>query len=693
MPADLRLATDIGGTFTDTVLLSSDNTVLATAKTPTTPHAPALGALEGAERVLADARAAWGDVGGFIHGTTLATNALIERRGAQVATITTAGFRDILEIAYERRYSQYAIDIDKPDLLVPRERAFTIGGRMSARGVELAPLDREAVAGLVAALEGAEAVAVCLLHSYANPAHEVALRDLLLAARPDLVVSLSHEVSPEAREFDRLCTTIANAYIQPLMAAYLADFDARFKAAGLGCDILLMTAGGGMTTLETAARLPIRLLESGPAGGAILAARIAEETRSGDVLSFDMGGTTAKLCLIDGYRPQTARSFEISRAERFLKGSGMPVRIPVIEMIEIGAGGGSIASVDRLGRLNVGPQSAGSDPGPAGFAKGGTAPTVTDADIALGFIDPERFAEGRLRIDVAASHGALDGLGIDPPGFGVSDIVDENMASAGRMHAVESGKDLSARLMIAFGGNGPLHATRVARRAQVSRILIPNDPGVGSALGFLFAPVSFEIVRSRYARLQGLDLGEINAFFAGMIGEATQVVRAGAPDAPLQTNRVAFMRYHGQGHEIEIALPDRDLAQGDLPGLKEAFESAYRAQFNRSVPGMEIEILNWSVSVASPRPALSPPPQEVTPRRKAAAEHREITCDLTGARVKAGVFLRGDLMPGDTVQGPALIVEPQTTTLVSADFTARSDTNGHLWLTRSDTIDSPEANP
>lgn len=688
----LRLAIDIGGTFTDTVLIQGASQVLATTKTPTTPHQPALGALDGARLVLSEANRQWDHVDGMIHGTTLATNALIERRGARVATITTEGFRDILEIAYERRYSQYAINLVKPELLVPRTRALTIGGRMDARGQECAPLDEAAIAGLVADLKRleCEAVAICLMHSYANPAHELRLRDLLAEQMPGLVISLSHEVSPEAREFDRLCTTIANAYIQPLMATYLSDFETRFAAEGLQCPILMMTAGGGMTTVETAARLPIRLVESGPAGGAILAARIAEETGANQVLSFDMGGTTAKLCLIDDFRPQTARKFEISRAERFIKGSGMPVRIPVIEMIEIGAGGGSIASVDRLNRLCVGPHSAGSDPGPAGFAKGGTMPTVTDADIAQGLIDPDRFAEGRLQIDRDASDAALTdhvghklSLQADQAGFAISEIVDENMASAGRMHAVESGKDLSARLMIAFGGNGPLHATRVARRSQVGRILIPRDPGVGSAVGFLFAPVLFEVIRSRYATLDALDIDGLNGFFDQMIEEAEEVVRAGAPDGDLKARRVAFMRYHGQGHEIEVALPDRALTTDDLNKLRSDFEAEYTRQFKRTVPGMTIEIMNWGLTVSAP--VLAPPGKvaETETRNITAAETREVLCDVTGAWSKAGVFDRTALQPGDQLAGPALIVEPQTTTYVSADFAAHIDAAGNIWLTRT----------
>ncbi len=686
------MAIDIGGTFTDTVLVDAASCVLATTKTPTTPRQPALGALEGARRVLADANASWQSVTGLIHGTTLATNALIERRGANVATITTAGFRDILEIAYERRYSQYEINLIKPDLIVPRTHALTVGGRMDARGVEITPLDEDQVTGLVERLRelGAEAVAICLLHAYANPKHELRLRELLQAHMPELVVSLSHEISPEAREFDRLCTTIANAYIQPLMSRYVTDFEARFAQDGLSCPILMMTAGGGMTTVETAAKLPIRLVESGPAGGAILAARIAQQTGADEVLSFDMGGTTAKLCLIDDFRPQTARKFEISRAERFIKGSGMPVRIPVIEMIEIGAGGGSIASADRLGRVQVGPVSAGSDPGPAAFGKGGSLPTVTDADIALGLIEPGRFAEGRLHIDRSDAETALSeklgkeiGLTALDTASAVSEIVDESMAGAGRMHAVESGKDLSERLMIAFGGNGPLHATRVARRAQVDRILVPCNPGVGSAVGFLYAPVSFEIIRSRYETLELLDVDGLNLFFDDMVLEAEKVVRAGIPNGPLTQRRVAFMRYHGQGHEIEIIMPDRALKSDDVQVLKRAFEAEYRRQFSRTVPGMTIEILNWGLTVSSDAPVLPDSPNAATTLITNTEETREIFCDVTGDLREARVLDRHSLRPGDNVNGPALIAESQTTTFVSADFNARMDEMGNIWMTRA----------
>ncbi|MDW3221587.1 MAG: hydantoinase/oxoprolinase family protein [Paracoccaceae bacterium] len=687
----LRLAIDIGGTFTDTVIFDQSDQVVASTKTLTTHKDPALGAMQGAARALDVAQAEIGDVVGFIHGTTLATNALIEKRGARVATITTDGFRDVLEIAYERRHSQYDINLQKTDFLVSRERSFTVPERMSASGDVIIPIDETCVTDLIGQLDAAqvEAVAICLLHAYANPAHEERLRDLLQAARPDLVTSISSEVSPEAREFDRLCTTIANAYIQPMMAQYLGSFAALFAQNGLTCPILMMTAGGGMTTLQTAAQFPIRLVESGPAGGAILAAHIATENGLSDVLSFDMGGTTAKLCLIDDGRPQNARQFEINRAARFVKGSGMPARIPVIEMIEIGAGGGSIADIDRLGRLTVGPKSAGSEPGPVAFGHGGTDPTVSDADIALGYIQPESFAEGHIDIDVRAAQDVLEDrigapLALDAFGAadGVSRIVDESMASAARTHAVESGKDLSARTMIAFGGNGPLHACRVARSAGIERILVPLNPGVGSAVGFLFAPVSFEIIRSRYEVLSRLDLSAVNPLLDQITAEALIIVRQGDAAGDITTRRIAFMRYHGQGHEIEIELPNRALRLEDVASLREAFETAYARQFSRPVPGMIIEILNWSVHVSTAAAATRNPIKAHEPRMITPDQTRELYCDVTGRARRANFIDRSTLVPGDTLEGPVLIAEPQTTTFVGADFSLCVDGHRNLILSR-----------
>lgn len=691
----LRVAVDIGGTFTDAVVADNTGVVLGTAKCLTTHAHPVDGAMAAVADVLDRIDRPLASVGAFIHGTTLATNALIERRGATVATLTNEGFRDILEIAYERRYSQYDIHMEKPDLIVPRTRWHTVRGRMDVHGAEVDALDEAALEDLARTLQadGVDALAVCLLHAYANPAHEQRVRERLSALLPGIAIALSSEVSPEAREFDRLCTTIANACIQPLMAGYLAAFVETFERAGLRVPVLMMTSGGGMTTVETARRFPIRLVESGPAGGAVLAARVARSLGLEKVLSFDMGGTTAKLCLIDHGEPQGARHFEIARAERFIKGSGMPVRIPVIEMIEIGAGGGSIAQVDSLGRLRVGPRSAGSEPGPAAFGRGGTEATVTDADITLGYIDAGEYAEGRLAVDPAAAAAALQtGVGgplaLDAQGAarGVSDIVDEAMASASRMHAAESGKDLGDRTLIAFGGNGPLHATRVARRAGVRRIVVPLDPGVGSALGFLHAPVAFEIVRSRYVTLEAVDWPGLNAMLADMEREASGVVAQGT-DAPPRVVRVAFMRYRGQGHEVEIVLEDGPLGDSSALLATSAFEQEYARQFGRAVPGMVIEVLNWAVRVSAGG-TLLPAVAEAANSGTSPSGNRDdgpsvaMRCDLTGRQVTGRRLERASLRAGDRIPGPALITEPQTTTLVSADFVAAVDGAGNLVLER-----------
>ncbi len=693
MQQTISAAIDIGGTFTDTALSIPGRTDLITAKNPTTPQDPTLGALEGLKAALTQADKQAEELQRFIHGTTLATNALIERRGAETAVITTEGFRDILEIAYERRYSQYDIMLQKPDLIVPRSRCFTVKERLNVHGEILTPLEQSSIDAVIKQIDasGVQALAICLLHAYANPAHEQQLRTAILKRRPDLYISLSSEVSPEAREFERLCTTVANAYLQPLMVEYLTRFELEFKQLGLNCPILMMTSSAGMTTLDTARKFPIRLVESGPSGGAVMAAKVASQSQLNKVLSFDMGGTTAKLCLINDYTPKTARNFEVNRAARFIKGSGMPVRIPVVEMIEIGAGGGSYAGIDRLNRIIIGPESAGSEPGPAGFDRGGTIATVTDSDISLGYIDPTLFAEKRLTLDQGKARKAVEetigqklALDTDKAAYGISQIVDENMASAGRMHAVESGVDISIQTMIAFGGNGPLHATRVARRCGINKIVIPPNPGVGSAVGFLDAPVSFEIIRSQYSLLNSLDIDSINQLLEQMLIQAREVVSCGAPNAELVSNCSAFMRYHGQGHEIEIPLNGEQLVAEDLGELLEKFETEYAFQYSRIVPNMEIEILNWAVKVTT-QESVSEPLSAVNQRQNTnSAETRSIICDSTSEPVSASIYHRSNLKVGDSFTGPALVVEPQTTTLVSSDYQAHIDTALNIIMTKKE---------
>ena len=654
------MGVDVGGTFTDIALSAGER--IHTAKALTTPERPVEGVLEGIGYALDAAGLDSAAFRSVIHGTTLATNALIERRGAKVGVITTDGFRDILEIGYERRYDQYDINIGQPDRIVPRDRMFGVRERINASGEVIEALDEASLALAIGRLldDGVESVAVCLLHSYQNPIHEQRVRERLGELAPGLPVSLSAEVSPEVREFDRLCTTVCNAYIKPLMASYLGELETALAGRGFECPLFVITSGGGITTPETAMRFPIRLVESGPSGGAILAARVAAQRDIADVLSFDMGGTTAKVCLIEDARPRSSRSFEIDRADRYLKGSGIPARIPVIEMIEIGAGGGSIATVDPLGRLRVGPNSASSVPGPACYGRGGVAPTVTDSDLVAGYLDPADFAEGRLELRPELARAAIAGAIAGPldttvtaGADGISKTVDEAMANAARIHAVEQGKNLGQCTMIAFGGNGALHATRVAEKLGIGEIIVPPSPGVGSAVGFLHAPVAYEIVRSRHVRVDSFPFDEINRLLRNLEQEARAVVAAGAPGERLEVRRIAFMRYAGQGHEIEVGIPDGDISEHSLPTLAGRFESEYARLFVRAVPSMWIEIMNWSVTVSNrvppahvivdggANPAKSPPPTTASfasARPVSTSGPASSSADASGPATRSGVL-------------------------------------------------------
>ncbi|HTW68506.1 MAG TPA: hydantoinase/oxoprolinase family protein, partial [Acetobacteraceae bacterium] len=544
-----RLAVDIGGTFTDLALEHAGQRT--TLKVLTTQAAPEQGVLEGVRAILSAAAIAAADIGIVIHGTTLATNAIIERKGARTALITTQGFRDVIAMGNESRYDQYDLNITLPEPLVPRHLRLPVPERLDNEGNVLLPLDEAAVRALVPALRdaGVQSLAIGFLHAFVNPRHEQRVREILAEALPDVPVSLSSEVSPEMREWERFSTTVANAYVQPLMARYLRGLEAGLRGLGVIAPVFLMLSGGGLTTIETACRFPVRLVESGPAGGAIFSASIAKECGLENVLSFDMGGTTAKICLIDRFKPQTARAFEVARVGRFRKGSGLPLRIPVIEMVEIGAGGGSLAHVDAMGRIAVGPESAGADPGPACYGRGGTRPAVTDANLVLGRYDAARFAGGSMALDSAAAHDALLaevggtlGLTADMAALGVVEMVDENMANAARVHAIESGKTYDGRTLIAFGGGGPVHACRVAEKIGISRVLVPSGAGVGSAIGFLRAPVGYEVVRSLYQRFSTFDVDAVNALLAEMQAEAMRVVAAAGSGLATTETRTAFMR-------------------------------------------------------------------------------------------------------------------------------------------------------
>lgn len=684
-----RLGVDIGGTFTDVALELGSRRF--SAKVLTTASAPERGVLQAISVVLGEAKLAPRDVGIIIHGTTLATNALIERKGARTALITTEGFRDTIEIRHENRFEQYDVNIDLPPPLVPRRWRFGVAERMNAQGAVVTPLDEADAVRIIAEIEaqGIEAVAIGLLHSFTNPAHERRIAELIAAKLPDLPVTLSSEVSPEMREYERFSTACANAYIQPLMGRYLTNLGRDLAAGGFACPLFLMLSGGGVTTIETAIRFPVRLVESGPAGGAIFASHIARQCGLDQVLSFDMGGTTAKICLIDDAKPQTSRVFEVARIYRFKKGSGLPLRIPVIEMVEIGAGGGSIARVDAMGRIAVGPDSAGSEPGPVSYGRGGTEPTVTDADLVLGRIDAAEFSGGKMKLDQAAANGAVEraigerlGLPLELAAVGISEMVDENMSNAARVHAIESGKDVRRRTLVAFGGAAPLHAARVAEKLGIDRVLIPANAGVGSAVGFLRAPVAYEIVRTNLQRLSAFDATTANRILEEMRAEAEAIVRNGAGDAALSESRSAFMRYKGQGHEIAVPVPVRRYTAADSTALLSAFEDAYRALYRRTIPGVDVEILSWVLTVSAPVAVGEDKPAALVAATPSPKARRRVFDPVAGEFLDVAIYARRDLAPGATVAGPAVIVEDETSTVVSPRFDAAIDGFAYIELRR-----------
>ena len=688
--SSVRLAVDIGGTFTDLVLHLGERSV--STKVLTTHDAPERGVLEGTQLVLSQSGVAPSSLDLVVHGTTLATNALIERKGARTALVTTQGFRDSLEIAYEHRFEQYDIYMERPEPLVPRPLRFEVPERVASDGSLLLPLDEgavEAIADRLAA-EGVEAVAICFLHSYQNDAHEKRAREIIGRRISSSVITISSEVCPEIREYERASTTVANAYVLPVMESYLRRLEQGFKDLGSTAPLLLIMSSGGITTVDTARRFPIRLVESGPAGGAVMALTVAAQNGIEKALSFDMGGTTAKITLIDDLRPQQSRHFEIARAARFVKGSGIPVRIPVIDMVEIGAGGGSIARTDPLGRITVGPDSAGSMPGPAAYGRGGTMPTVTDADLVLGWLDPKGFAGGHIDLLPDASRNAVEktisakiGLDQEKSAYGITELVTETMASAARVHAVENGKDMAGRTMIAFGGAAPLHAARLAQKLGVSRILIPVGAGVGSAHGFLQAPISYEVVRTRLIALKNYESAVATEIFREMRAEAEAVVRVGTSAVDLHEERVAYMRYRGQGHEVRVPVPDAALEEGGTETLRRAFEDVYQALYGRTIPRLEVEAVSWTLSLAERRglPSREDPPDA---RPSPASQGKRVLMDpCTGKTVQAQIYARDLLQPGAVLAGPAVITEAETSTLVPGGFVAALNRAGHIVIERT----------
>ncbi|WP_149535636.1 hydantoinase/oxoprolinase family protein [Siccirubricoccus phaeus] len=684
MAAPYSLGIDIGGTFTDLVVLDPRDGSAVIWKESTTPDDPARGAMDGTRRVLEKAGIAPGEIGRVVHATTLFTNALIERRGAKTGLLTTAGFRDTLEIGRERKYELYDLFIEMPKPLVPRPWRREAVERLAPDGRVERPLDLDGalreVEALVAA--GVESLAVVFLHSYANPAHERAVAEAVARRFPGLSLSLSSDFAPEIREYPRASTTVANAYVRPLAETYLARLEGALRGAGIPGRLFLMLSNGGLTHVEEAKRAPVHLLESGPAAGALAGAWFGRHAGLDRVLAFDMGGTTAKLALVDDGEPLVAWGFEAAREKRFLRGSGLPIQIATVELIEIGAGGGSIARRSGLGTLQVGPESSGAQPGPACYGRGGVEPTVTDADLSLGYLNAEFFLGGAMKIDAAGADAALGRLAgaLGVPGeraaFGVHDVVNENMAGAARVAIAERGRIPAEYALLATGGAAPVHAWHVARKLGVSRIACPPGAGAGSTIGMLMAPARVDRVASFNAPLAGADYAVAERIFAALEAEALAVLQeTGAAEDGRVARRLADMRYIGQGSEITVALPE---ALAEAP-VRAAFEAAYRQLFARTPPGAAAQFVALRLSLTAPMPGaggtLRLPQRAGSAARKG---ERPVFFPDAGRTLPTAVYDRYALPLGTEVAGPAVFEEDESTFIIGPGARARVLADGTI---------------
>ena len=687
----MRLAIDIGGTFTDIVL--EDETNLLTKKVLTSSSEPEVAVIQGVVELLQENKINASDIKMIIHGTTLATNAVIEKKGAKTCFVTTEGFRDVLDIGYESRFDQYDILIEKTMSLVPRKHRYVIEERTDINGNIIKPINTQKFQSLVDIIknEKFESIGIGFLHSYANSKNENELKEFLLKHLTDVEISISSDVCPEIREYERFTTTVVNSYIKPLISTYLKKLDTELRQKGFNCPLLLMTSGGTLTNVISACNNPVRLVESGPAGGAILATSIAEDLKLDKVISFDMGGTTAKITIIENQKAIKAREFEVDRKARFKKGSGLPLRIPVIEMVEIGAGGGSIARVNKLDQIITGPDSAGSNPGPACYSNGGNNPTITDADLVIGKIDPDKFAGGKINLSKEFAKNAITknighklNIKTETAALAISEIVDETMSNAARVHAVEQGHETSNRTLIGFGGAAPLHISRVAEKLRVKKIIIPTNASVGSAVGFLKAPVGYEVVKSLRMLLNKLNIEKVNNLLTLMRDEAKNIIQNKSENTDYIEERFAFMRYAGQGHEIKVPIENEILSNKDGNKIKETFEENYEKLYSRILPNADIEILTWSLSL-SIIDEKSTEYLELDSYKKIKENSLTDFCNYeSGEKIKIPNYERSKLNPGDFINGQCIITEDQTTIVVSNNFNTKVLSNNFLQMEHID---------
>ncbi len=686
-----RIGADIGGTFTDIIITDDGGRTFHVGKVLTTPERPDDAVVAGVAQVIAESAIDPADVSHVVHGTTLFTNALIERKGAKTALITTAGFRDAIEIAREHRYDMYDLFLERPEPLAPRYLRFELDERILADGTVRRPLDDDDVRAVIGKLkeEAVEALAVSLLHAYVNDAHEKRIAAILAAELPGVAVTLSSDLVPEIREYDRTSTALVNVYVKGIAERYLDRLRRRLKEeARIGGGLFVMQSNGGVCEVAMAARYPVRLIESGPAAGALAAAHYGKLLGHANLLSFDMGGTTAKASVIVDGEPLIAPEFEVDRKYQFKKGSGLPVKVPVIEMIEIGTGGGSIARVDALSRLRVGPDSAGANPGPACYRLGGAEPTVTDADLALGYLDPEFFLGGRMPLDGDAAVAAIGdrigaplGLDLMEAAWGIHQLANETMASAARIHAIERGRNVETFPVFAFGGAGPVHAFGVARILRSPRVIYPLGAGVMSAIGFLTAPLSLDFVRTFPGPLDHLDWAAAAAVVNDMEAEGKAVLGRTIPPEQVGFRRYADMRYRKQGYEIRVPLPDGPLDASREGDIRQRFEAVYTDIYGHTVANAPIDVLSWRVVAHGPKPRLTLPTVETGARESAGAARkgtRAVYLPAAKGLAEVPVYDRYALAANTEFAGPAIVEERESTVVVNGPAAIRVDASNNL---------------
>lgn len=679
----IRVGVDVGGTFTDFVLVDDHRDLIFTGKRLTTSEDPSVAITEGLERLVEEAGTSVPELSAIVHGTTLVANTMIERKGAKIGLITTEGFRDSLEMGREIRYDLYDLFFEKPKPLAPRFLRLAIDERVNSNGEILRSLDESGLKDAAQQLkeEGVEAIAICFMHSYANDSHERKAKEILEAAFPDIPITTSTEVAPEIREYERANTACANAYVLPLMQRYLGNLSEKLAALGLKQPLHLMQSSGGIASVETGRKAPIHLIESGPAAGATAGAFYGRLTNTQHLISFDMGGTTAKMCLIEEFEPEHAHEFEAGRVRRFKKGSGLPLKVPVIDLIEIGAGGGSLARVDNMGLLKVGPDSSGSKPGPVCYGQGGTQPAVTDADLLLGYLSPEYFLGGEMDLNLSSVEGAVQdtlasatGLSVTDIAAGIHSIVNENMAAATRMYIAEKGRDPRRYTLVASGGAGPVHSYGMAKLLKINRVICPLGAGVLSALGFLVAAPGTDAVRSYVTRLETLDWNRLNNLFTEMEAEAlAQIQEAGAEPSAVSMRRRADMRYSGQGFEIDVPVPDGKLNESSAAKIRQIFLDRYQQLFGRQISDLPIEALTWRVYASGPTPNVELNfAGQKTDEDPADKGERQVYFPETGYAA-CKIYNRYALKPGDSFRGPAVIEERESTAVAGPDTTVSID--------------------